>query len=225
VGDRATEWPSWSPDSREITFTSRVDGRSQIFLIGADGGAPTRFKTDFDAAASTWSHDGRWIYFESTMTGHRQIWRMSASGENAIQVTRNGGRRPMPSQDGRYIYYAKGDEIGGIWRLRTPEQDTADARETLVIPAIQNLNFAIMNDGIYFVAPESSRGNSLSTHIALGDKSSITYYDLSARTTKKLILLDRLLQYGFSVSPDSRWILYTQTDSLGADLRMIENFR
>jgi hypothetical protein len=31
--------------------------------------------------------------------------------------------------------------------------------------------------------------------------------------------------YGFSVSPDGRWLLYSQYEQKGADLMLVENFR
>src|SRR3712207_6711701 len=75
--------PGWSPDGRQIAFTSNRGGFGEpdIFRIDADGTDLTRltrtptFTGDFGPA---WSPDGRWIWFDSDRVGvfNREIFRM-----------------------------------------------------------------------------------------------------------------------------------------------------
>jgi len=40
-----------------------------------------------------------------------------------------------------------------------------------------------------------------------------------------IALIQRSLEFGLSVSPDERFILYTQVDQSGSDLLLVENFQ
>jgi len=58
--------PSWSPDSREIAYTSDRGGHRNVWVVPADGGDP-RQVTD-DAAEDyfpVWSPDGNDLIFSS----------------------------------------------------------------------------------------------------------------------------------------------------------------
>ena len=63
--------PAWSPDGQSIAFDLRTDdGRGDIYVIPARGGAPVRVTTDpADDLVPSWSRDGRSIYFGSTRSG------------------------------------------------------------------------------------------------------------------------------------------------------------
>lgn len=55
-GEGSNEDPTWSPDGRLLAFSSTRDGRSQIYVMDADGSAPRRV-ADVPGASSTphWS--------------------------------------------------------------------------------------------------------------------------------------------------------------------------
>jgi TolB protein len=55
-GEGSNEDPTWSPDGRLLAFSSTRDGRSQIYVMDADGSAPRRI-ADLPGASSTphWS--------------------------------------------------------------------------------------------------------------------------------------------------------------------------
>src|SRR5262249_59416746 len=112
--------PRWSPDGRQIVYDRGVSGGSKdIYVINAEGGGqPRRLTTDpSDDIVPSWSHDGQWIYFCSKRSGSFQIWKMPASGGPAIQITKQGGFDNVESPDGRFLYYAKGRGVPGIWRV------------------------------------------------------------------------------------------------------------
>lgn len=60
TGQGSNEDPAWSPDGRFLTFTSTRGGRSQVYLMDADGSAP-RLVADVPGASFTphWSNQGR----------------------------------------------------------------------------------------------------------------------------------------------------------------------
>jgi Tol biopolymer transport system component len=84
--------PHWSPDGQKIVLDAVLGGHSVIFAIHANGGSFHRLTSQgSDSVNASWSHDGKWIYFASNRTGQWQIWKMPSQGEDAMQLTRQGG--------------------------------------------------------------------------------------------------------------------------------------
>ncbi len=58
-----TGTPRWSPDSRQISFDTRLTPHPNIYVISAEGGPPRRFRNDSsDDGVASWSGDGKWLY-------------------------------------------------------------------------------------------------------------------------------------------------------------------
>lgn len=65
--------PVWSPDGREIAFTSNRDGLTRVYVMNADGSQVHRLTDlqDISEGDPAWSPDGKWIVFSATTTdGH-----------------------------------------------------------------------------------------------------------------------------------------------------------
>jgi Tol biopolymer transport system component len=204
--------PRWSPDGGRIAFDSDAEGKQfDIWVINANGGKPKRMTTDpANDGNPSWSRDGRWIYFDSFRTGVQQVWKIPEAGGDAIQVTRDGGWGPLESPDGKFIYYTKDLGNTSVWRLPV---DAGQA--TKVLENLSDLrNLVIVSKGIYFVPQQST---------ALG--SSIEFLDFATNHAKRVASFGKFLSSGLALSPDGRWILYTQADQEGAELRLVENFR
>jgi Tol biopolymer transport system component len=205
--------PRWSPDGRQIAFDLSAGSEGGIYVISAEGGVPRPLVTgdSFDNVPS-WSRDGRWIYFASTRTGESQVWKVPAEGGEAVQVTRQGGGLAFESPDGKYVYYVK-DSAQGIWRVPVD-----GGQEIQVSDSFNSDNFgdwAVVNDGIYFINPE------------VKDGVAIEFFDFATRKVKQVAGLGKvnILPLGVPVSPDRRQILYAQNDQAGGDIMLVENFR
>jgi Tol biopolymer transport system component/DNA-binding winged helix-turn-helix (wHTH) protein len=117
--DSLTGSPAWSNDGTRILFDSRPDGHSHIFMVAAAGGKPKQITFgNGNDIVPRWSRDDRSIYFRSNRGDRWQIWKTSASGDTAQPVTPQDGIVPQESPDGRYLYYARGDE-DGLWKVPT----------------------------------------------------------------------------------------------------------
>ncbi len=158
-----------------------------------------------------WSNDGKWIYFSSRRNGAWQIWKVSVDSGQVQQVTKNGGFVAQESADGHWIYYTKYD-IPGLWRM--PAAGGGEVKISDNPPRGYWAYFSATPTGIYFLAIEGSHWT-------------ISLYDPARKTTTRLYMLGRrpALFSGLSVSPDARWILYTDAVSRDGDIVLVENFQ
>jgi Tol biopolymer transport system component len=160
----------------------------------------------------SWSGDGHWIYFASERGGDWQIWKMPSTGGPAVQVTHNGGHGGFESKDGKYFYYAKGDNAPGIWRVPTGGGD-----EIEVVPSLEAGYWgywALAYDGIYYLDTSAVPA--------------IAFYSFATRRTARLFDLEsHPTRYaaGLGISPDGKAILYTQLDAFSRDIVLVENYR
>ncbi len=204
--------PNWSPDSRHIVFDTRVRGNADIFIISAEGGQPRALTTEpSDDVTPSWSGDGRWIYFSSNRGGSLQLWKMPPEGGQAVQVTRQGGFLGRESVDGKFVYYLKGRSIPGIWRV--PVEGGAEDLVLTHHKAGLGRAFALVEKGIYFATAENP------------SKPLIEFYSFATRKVTRVAVLLKPFYHALSVSPDGRWLLYTQVDQSGSDIMLMENFR
>jgi Tol biopolymer transport system component len=200
--------PHWSPDGTRIVFDSTAEGRFQVYTINAAGGPPRRLTSDpSDNAVASYSHDGRFIYFSSNRTGPWQIWRMPAEGGDSIQITRQGGRGPLESPDRKFLYYGR-SQPWGLWKC-----PVEGGPETLVAPSVSFLNYAVTQKGVYFI-PAADPGST----------TPVQFLGFSASVPKTVFAIGKPVTTGLGVSPDGKFLLYSQIDQKGSDLMLVENF-
>jgi len=204
--------PKWSPDGQTIVFDARPEGLADIYSIRADGGTPKRL-TDHPAEdhVPCYSADGRWIYFASTRSGGRQLYRMPANGGDAVQITHKGALVSMASPDGQWIYYSTA--AGAIWKV-----PAEGGEETAVMEARSISNafaFWVTASGIYFAGVPGHASGTVPLKL----------YRFADGKTVDLGHFDKRPDLHINVSPDEKWLLYTQLDSSVDDLVLVENFR
>jgi len=205
--------PRWSPDGEWIAFDSMQSGKFSIGVVSAHGGAMTWVTKTGNSYRPSWSHDGRWIYFGSTQSNTEQIWKIRSNGEGAaFQLTKDGGFEPFESFDGKYVYYAKPWPTPGIWRVPVD-----GGQEVKILDRGIATSWGLTKQGIVFMdklaRPQAS--------IELFGFDSI----LLNRTVLPAGLRFDQNNPSFSVSPDGAWIVYTQLDTWGSDIEMIDGFR
>lgn len=123
-----------SPSGRSIALTLSKDGNPDIYVMGVNGGAPTRVTRTAHAAEASpsWSPDGLQIVYVSDRARSPQLYIMSSTGVGEQRITLQGSENVAPDwgSSGRIVYSSK---RGGLYQLcifdpasRQTEQITSD---------------------------------------------------------------------------------------------------
>jgi WD40-like Beta Propeller Repeat len=143
-----------------------------------------------------------------------QIWKVPIEGGQAMQVTRRGGFEGFESPDGRVFYYAKGRDVPGIWQI-----PVTGGEERLLLDhhkAGYWRLWTVVEKGIYFATAN------VTSHPI------IEFFNFATGKVTQVATLNRPLSRsapGLTVSPDGRWMLFTQLDHSGSDILLVERFR
>ena len=204
--------PSWSPDGKQLAFDARPQGRSHIYAIQVDGGAPRALtQGDFNDILPNWSRDGKWIYFGSNRSGAWQIWKVPTTGGSPQQVTKNGGFVGQESYDGQWLYFAKSD-AGGLYRVPV---NGGDEQKILNEPRDGYWGYwCLVPNGIYYLDQT-------------GAQMAVDFAGLNGEHPTKVHTLDRLLPpyAGLTVSPDERWLLFSDRVESDSHITLVDGFR
>ena len=209
--------PRWSADSKRLIFSALTGPNSSFegYFINANGGAPERINAPArrSIAYPILSRDGRWIYFiPGPQERAVEVWRIPSTGGEAVQITRHGAFQPEESPDGTLLYYGKFG-THGLWS--TPVEG---GEERQVLNSISGGNWTVSSGGIYyFDFPEEPRAPKLAKFYSFKSGRSIQI------GTVEPTVLDGY--GGFALSPDGRWLLYTDVVTKNSDLMLVDHFR
>ena len=214
LGNPSTGLPVWSPDSKQIAFDSRTGGHANIYVAALGEMVPHKLKTDLqDIAHPWWSRDGKWIYFlgGTDDTLGERIYRCPASGGEAVPVSISRGLVPEDAPDGTAVYFVS--NVGGAWMLmRASLRDPSSESVVQAVPPLRFVgDWTLVKGGIYFIPASSPR--------------TIHYFNFANGKITSLFTADKPFFFGLSVSPDQRWLLFTQTEVVGSDIMLVEHFR
>ncbi|HWC19034.1 MAG TPA: DUF5050 domain-containing protein, partial [Terriglobales bacterium] len=209
--------PTWSPDGKWIAFDARTkNAAADLWIVSATGGEP-RLLVDRQGESITPCFDpqSQWVYFTSSRTGSLQLFRVPLTGGAATQLTQGGAFTCQFSQDGRYIYYLKTRNGGEIWRL-----ELATNREEPVVPEMKSRNWKVLRDGIYMLDSHSNSQIGTAARVA-----NARFYRFSTQRIEELgFRTPKAISYlGIDLSPDGKWLYYSQVDSFTSELYLVEN--
>jgi Tol biopolymer transport system component/DNA-binding winged helix-turn-helix (wHTH) protein len=203
--------PQWSPDGTKVAFDSFPRDTWEIYVADVSERKPRKLVTNISSIIRpSWSLDGKSIYFVSEERGREGIYRCSASGGEATQLSKDiHASNPKESSDGKTLYFAS--YAGTALILKKVALAGQPGAESEVDPLLHVRDWLLSPDGIYFVQAEAPR--------------SIRYFEFATRQIRTIFEVDRDLNTGLSISPDGRWILYSQEGDATGDIMLVDHFR
>jgi len=120
--------PRFSPDGRQLLFTSDAGGGDNIWVMNTDGSKARQVTTESFRLLNNpaWMPDGQYFvarkHFTSTRSlGAGEMWLYHLSGGDGIQLTKRKNdqqdvNEPSVSPDGRYVYFSEDLYAGGFFQ-------------------------------------------------------------------------------------------------------------
>jgi Tol biopolymer transport system component/DNA-binding winged helix-turn-helix (wHTH) protein len=205
--------PHWSPDGKKIAFDSRPRDRWEIYVADVAEGNPRKLVTNISSVYRPhWSRDGKWIYFRSDEVGRMGIYRCPSSGGDAIALSKDiDASSPHESFDGGTIYFVGGSAKSVLKKVPLVMGQPGMESEVDGFPrgSLSGL-WSLSLGGIYFVPAEEPK--------------SVRYFDFVTKQIRPIFEVDKDFGSGLSVSPDGRWILYSQIGDRNSEIMLVDHF-
>jgi serine/threonine protein kinase/Tol biopolymer transport system component len=212
--NNVTGTPRWSPDSAKIVFDSWRSGKPELYIIDISELIPRKLVTNLSGMFQpSWSHDGKWIYFLSGSLQASRVYRCPVEGGIATELSSESAFVLHESFDGESVYF-----VDGWFNARLKKISLSQGRRESPVIGVPRLKDAalwtVVPRGIYFVPSNAPH--------------SICYFDFASRQVQQITEVDRdfnILNGGMTVSPDGRWLLYSQVDESTSDIMLVDHFR
>jgi len=207
---------AWSPDGREVAFTSDIAGRLNLWKVSATGGWPVQLTQSDDVqSGAVWSPDGKWILYQQDDGGNElyDIYALPSDGGTIVNLTNTPKVReqePRWSPDGGSIAVAVKAESAAVLDLAIIDWRTRRVRRLT--------NETAPDRSWQFVAwsPDGKTAYANRWHVS-GTDTDVYRIDVASGTTHNLTPHQgRVLSRATALSPDGRTLLITSNAKNGA---------
>jgi dipeptidyl aminopeptidase/acylaminoacyl peptidase len=161
-----------------------------------------------DDRVPSWSNDGQYIYFASKRSENYQIYKMPIAGVEPVQITKNGGFVGFESDDSRYLYFKKYDELyGPVYRINliTLEESVAITENVSVF------QWSVEKNGIYYLFCDEN------------DCLVLKLYRFDTEQCERLGTFESSVNF-CDVSPNGTHLLGWRFESFFGEIYMVDNF-
>jgi len=143
INDAAEASPCFSPDGRQIVYTSDQGGRTpQIYIMSITGKNSSRISQGRgDATSPDWSPDGKKIAFSARVGGAFEIHVYDIASKQISQITSQGSNMEHPTwaPDSRHLVCAKADSSLVIVDSVTGKTSTILTGSRISTPAFESI--------------------------------------------------------------------------------------
>ena len=223
LGDAVNVNPIWSPDGKEIMFTSDRNGHPDIFRKSVSGAGDERvlLQSPGNKYPIAWSPDGKFLLFILASAGKNSLWVVGTSGQDAPRLLlqdpfylADGSFSP----DGHWITYSSREQGGN---------------NTFVIPfpgAGKKYQITFSGSSLYptwrkdggAIIYVDDQGNMAETAVSFRDS------ELSVGTTRTLFRgnPEDLPNAGraYDVAPDGRFLINTHSQENQTQIVVVSNW-
>jgi dipeptidyl aminopeptidase/acylaminoacyl peptidase len=206
---RATGGGAWSPDGKEIVFSSNFTGRFNLWKVSASGGWPIQLsQSDDRQGGAIWSPDGKWILYQSDRGGAEtyDLFAIPSSGGKAVNLTKTdeiSETSPRWSPDGMQLTISYKKKIAPVTDVAVMDWKTRAVRNLTNETTPDHLWSGQVwgPDGKVIYATRNNAGSTDASvyriDAATGQKEELTPHEGQSRTSVS------------AISPDGKTLLVT----------------
>lgn len=194
-------YPVWSPDGKQVVFTSNRAGTYNLYIANADGSQVRQLTNQPPPTVfyfPSWTADGRQIWFSlaDDSKGKAVIGYVTPDGKTYKEVA--NGRDGAISPDGKTIAFTK--KVGKGFCLFTMDANGQNVRQC-----------SQHEDEIGAVAPTwSFDGRQILYSDQVGDALELFIYERATQQSRQLTALGMISSSG-AWSPDGAWVTFRVT--------------
>jgi len=120
---RVTAAPAISPDGARIAFPVQRRGRTQLYLINADGGGLRKLAEPLDVrGAPAWSPDGDWIAVGAMTDSVPRLFKIPVEGGAPVALGDAQATDPAWSPSGQFLVYCA-EDVGTSFSVKAVNVD------------------------------------------------------------------------------------------------------
>ena len=207
--------PAWSPDGKEIAFSTNFTGRMNLWKVSSDSGWPLQLTVSDDRQfGAVWSPDGKWIVYEQDFGGseYYDLFAVLSTGGAPINLTNTPDISESNAQfspDGKMLalsYKPKTSPVTDIALMDWNSRQIRNITNEKTKDHLWQLD-VWTRDGKYLIASRMNAGF---------DDSSIYRIDVASGQTEELTPHQgKTLFFAGGVSPDGKTIVVTSNQKGG----------
>ena len=189
--------PAIAPDGQRLAFPVQRRGRTQLYVMNADGTGARRIADELDVrGAPAWSPDGQWLAVAANRDGEPQLFKIPVDGGTPVLLVKEYSTDPIWSPSGQFLVYS-GADVGTTFSVKAVSADGAPRPLPNLILTRGARRLAFLGDDALVIMK--------------GDISHKEFWlvDLETGRERQLTNLGREFAIGdFDVSPDGREIIF-----------------
>jgi dipeptidyl aminopeptidase/acylaminoacyl peptidase len=212
---RSVSDATWSPDGKEIAFTTDLTGRPNLWKVHAAGGWPLQLvQSNQRQYGAAWSPDGKWIAYQQDLDGNElwDVYAVASDGGDPVNLTNTPNVReesPRWSPGGKAIALNVKDKTATSYDLATLDFATRQ---------VKNLTHEQDPNRSWASVAWSPDGRTLyATRYEISFQDS-DVYAVDVATGKQTNLTPhrgKVLSFASSLSPDGKTLLVTSNEHGG----------
>jgi Tol biopolymer transport system component len=117
--------PAIAPDGQRLAFVAQRRGRTQLYVMNADGTGARRVAAELDVrGAPAWSPDGQWLAVAANRDGVPQLFKIPVGSGTPVLLVKEYSTDPIWAPSGQFLVYS-GADVGTTFSVTAVTADGA----------------------------------------------------------------------------------------------------